>query len=104
MANCDQSGARTFCMHHLQDAFDALEALKLKYPDPVSAVGFYTDSLLAAVGDVVHDVEAACQRMEIPVDEAAQTLFIDGLMMGVLLAARAPENHARHALAEFSAR
>ena len=99
---CDCSGRRTYCMHHLQDAFDALEAAKQRYPDPIAALGFNTDSLLAAVGETVHDVEATCQRLRIPFDEAAQTLFVDGLMFGVLLAARAPINHATHVLAEVS--
>jgi hypothetical protein len=102
---CDQSGARGFCMHHLQDAFDALEALKAKYgkangEEAIARLGFYPDSLLGAVGEIIRDVEATCARMGIPVDEAAQTVFVDGLMMGVLLAARAPTNHAAPALAE----
>lgn len=101
-SHCDCSGDRTFCMHHLQDAFDALEEAKRRYPDPISAMGFNPDSLLGAVGETIHDVETACERLGIPIDEAAQTVFIDGLMMGVLLAARAPRNHAAHILAEVT--
>jgi hypothetical protein len=97
---CDCSGNQGFCMHHCQDAFDALEAIKERHGKgeaALAALGFYPESLLGAVGDIVHDVEAACERMRIPVDEAAQTLFVDGLLMGVLLAARAPKNHAEPA-------
>jgi hypothetical protein len=96
---CDQSGSRTFCMHHLQDAYDALEAAKARYPNPISAMGF-PDSLLDAVGSLIHDVEPACEQLGIDIDSAAQTTFIDGLMMGVILAARAPKNHAAHVLPE----
>lgn len=98
---CEQSGSATFCMHHCQDAFDALEAIKRVYPDPIAAVGF-PESLLAAVAAIIHDFEATVKRMGIPSDEAAQTIFVDGLMMGVLLAARAPTNHAAHVLSELS--
>jgi hypothetical protein len=87
-------------MQHLQEAFDALEEIKrLRADDPIAAVGFNSDSLLTAVGKVIHDVGATAERMEIPLDEVGQTLFIDGLMMGVLLAARAPVNHAFRAVA-----
>lgn len=99
---CDCSGDAAFCMHHLQDAFDALEAVKARYPDPVSAVGFTSDSVLSAVEEITRDVEANCERMNIPFRVAAGSCFIDGLMMGVLLAARAPKNHAEHVLAELS--
>lgn len=100
MSACDCSGDAAFCMHHMQDAFDALEAAMARYPDPISAFGFTTDSVLTAVAGVVHDFEATCDRMGVPLDEGAQTMFIDGLLFGVLLAARAPKNHAAHILAE----
>lgn len=100
MSTCDCSGDATFCMHHMQDAFDALEAAKARYPDPISALGFEADSVLNAVGTVVHDFEATCNRMGVPLDEGAQTMFIDGLLFGVLLAARAPKNHAAYILTE----
>lgn len=105
MSDCDCSGTHGFCMHHLQDAFDALELVKAKYgksngEDAIAAMGLYPDSVLGAVGTIIHDVEATCERMGIPIDECAQTMFVDGLMMGLLLAARAPINHAARAYAE----
>lgn len=102
---CDQSGARTFCMHHLQDAFNALEAAKERYPDPLAATGFNGESLMEAVGDLLGDdvVEVAVES-GVSLNDAVATLFVDGLMLGVLLAARAPRNHAEHVLAELGRR
>lgn len=101
---CDRSGTRTFCMHHLQAAFDVLEAMKGRYPNPLGACGFADESVIAAVWDTIppEDFAGVCERLEIPPGEAAATLFIDGLMMGVLLAAIAPTNHAARIIEESS--
>lgn len=98
---CDHSGSASYCMHHLQDAFDALDAIKDRYPNPLTTVGL-SDGVVDAVGTLIQDTEGVAARMGLTVDDVAATLFIDGLMMGLLLAARAPKDHARHALAEVA--
>jgi hypothetical protein len=76
--------------------------MKGRYPRPISACGFYEESLLGAVADTIPPdrFEEVCERTGVPPGEVAMTLFIDGLMMGVLLAAIAPTNHAARIVEE----
>lgn len=95
-------GSACFCADDLQLALDVLQAVKERHADEGEDVlrrfGFDPDVLLSGVGNLISDVEAVAGLSGVPLDEAVQTLFIDGVLLGAVLTAIAPINHAAEAV------
>lgn len=95
-------GSAHFCAADIQLALDTMQAIKERHGDNGEAVlrrfGFDPDMLLTGVGTLIHDTERVAALAGVSLDEAVQTLFVDGVLLGVMLAAIAPVNHAAAAI------